>query len=132
MRLVRGVSKWSAATGRACPEAQARAIRHGRPDIRTGLASVPARFGVPVALWVARASHGVMILCLALVPSFLPLGWLYVGGVAAAALLLVCEHALVRAGRIDRAGVAFFQVNIAVSAVLLLAGGADLLVGTTR
>jgi 4-hydroxybenzoate polyprenyltransferase len=56
-----------------------------------------------------------------------PMGWIYFGGIAAVAALLVYEHALVRPDDLTRVNVAFFQVNIAISLGLLVVGVADLL-----
>jgi 4-hydroxybenzoate polyprenyltransferase len=43
------------------------------------------------------------------------LGWIYLAGVAAVALLLVWEHSLVRANDLSRVNQAFFQVNAVIS-----------------
>jgi 4-hydroxybenzoate polyprenyltransferase len=48
--------------------------------------------------------------------------------VAAAAILLVYEHALVRPDDLARVNVAFFQVNIAISMGLFAVGLADLVI----
>lgn len=98
-------------------------------DRAAGLRSIPAWLGVRGALWVARVSHALMVVCLAALPWLFPLGWLWLAGVAAVGLLLVYEHAIVRPDRLDRVNVAFFHVNIAVSVWLMLLGSADALLG---
>ncbi len=55
-----------------------------------------------------------------------PLGRLYLGGVAAVALLLFYEHALVRPDDLTRVNVAFYHVNIGISLGLLVLGLTDL------
>jgi 4-hydroxybenzoate polyprenyltransferase len=92
------------------------------------LRSVPARLGVRGALWLAAACHLGMVVFLAMVPSFYPaFGWIYYGGVASIAGLLVYEHRLVRPDDLSRVNRAFFHVNAVVSLGLLAVGVADLL-----
>jgi len=57
-----------------------------------------------------------------------PLGIIYFVGVAAVAVLLIYEHALVRPDDLSRVNLAFFQVNIAISIGLLAVGVLDLLI----
>ena len=57
---------------------------------------------------------------LSLLPVVFPLlGWKYLLGVGAVALLLVYEHLLVRPDDLTRVNVAFFHVNAVVSLGLL-------------
>jgi len=100
-------------------------------DREEGLHSVPARLGVPGALRLAAACHGVTVLLLALLPLvYPPLGWIFGLGVAGVAGLLVYEHALVRPDDLERVNVAFFHVNAVISLGLLAAGSLDLWLGT--
>ena len=70
------------------------------------------------------------IALLAVLPYCYPhLGWIYWGGVAAVAVLLAYEHALVRPDDLERVNVAFFHVNAVVSIGLFLVGTLDLLLG---
>lgn len=89
-------------------------------DRAAGLRSIPARYGVPRALFVARACHALVppALLLAALPA--GLGAAYLTGVAVAALLLVYEHRLVRADDLSRVDVAFFRVNVAVAVTVLV------------
>jgi 4-hydroxybenzoate polyprenyltransferase len=91
------------------------------------LYSMPGRLGVRGALLLAAACHAAMIVALVALGLSYPLRWLYFAGVAAVAVLLIYEHALVRPDDLTRVNVAFFQVNIAVSLGLLACGVADLL-----
>ncbi len=43
------------------------------------------------------------------------LGWIYLAGTIAVALLLMYEHSLVRADDLSRVNQAFFQVNVIIS-----------------
>ncbi len=80
-------------------------------DRHAGLHSLPARFGVPAALVIARTLHGAALVALALV------GWLgrlhpvYWVGWAAIGGALVQSHRLVRADDLSRVGDAFLSRN---------------------
>ena len=96
-------------------------------DTKTGLNSVPARFGVPAALRIAAAGH---FFCgLALIGLWLSagLGWAFGAGVIGVCGLLIYEHVLVRPDDLSRVGRAFFTVNAVISLGLLAVLGADLL-----
>jgi 4-hydroxybenzoate polyprenyltransferase len=80
-------------------------------DRANGLRSVPADYGIPTAIWMARAWHAGTVLLLAAVGLLMGLGWLYWVGWALAAALLVWEHRLVSPTDLSRVGLAFFNVN---------------------
>jgi 4-hydroxybenzoate polyprenyltransferase len=90
-------------------------------DRRARLRSVPARLGVPGALRLALICHVFMIgtLVAFYFVAAPPLGFLYLGGVAGVALLLLYEHYLVKPDDLSRINQAFFQVNAIVSIGLL-------------
>ncbi len=99
-------------------------------DRSAGLRSIPARMGVRNALRLAALCHAAMVAALVglgLVDSP-PLGVIYFVGVAAVAMLLAYEHAIVRPDDLTRVNLAFFQVNVAISMGLLVVGVADLLI----
>ncbi len=96
-------------------------------DRQAGLHSVPVRLGVAGALRLAAVCHLGMIVLLALLPVVYPqLGWIYMTGIGAVALLLAYEHYLVRPDDLTRVNVAFFQVNAVVSLGLLAIASLDL------
>jgi 4-hydroxybenzoate polyprenyltransferase len=100
-------------------------------DRQMRLRSVPARFGVAGALRLAAACHGATVILLFLLPlAYNALGWIYLSGVAAIAVLLIYEHRLVRPDDLSRVNQAFFHVNAVVSLGLLAAGVADLVVSS--
>ncbi len=89
-------------------------------DQRTGLRSVPARFGVTTSLRIAAGCHAVMFVLL----TFLPLAnehlrWVYGVGLVAVGVLLVVEHRMVKPNDLTRVNAAFFQVNGVISFGLL-------------
>lgn len=95
-------------------------------DRSVGLNSVPARLGVAGALRLATVCHAVMVAALVGLGVSYPMGTVYYAGVAAATLLLVYEHSLVRPDDLDRVNTAFFHVNVIISVGLLAATLIDL------
>ena len=99
-------------------------------DRRARLHSVPVSFGVPGALRLAAACHAATVALLACLPLVYPhFGWLYWGGIAAVAVLLVYEHSVVSPNDLSRVNIAFFRVNAVISLGLFAVGSLDLLVG---
>jgi len=95
-------------------------------DSREGLFSLPRRFGMNGALWIARVFHIAMIGCLLMLSASFGLGFLSWAGIAAIVLLLLYEHSLVRADDLSRVDAAFFTVNGYVSVLFFLFWAADI------
>ena len=89
-------------------------------DRAQGLRSVPARFGIPVALRVAQVNHVLTAGALALLGALMGLGAVYWFGWLAVAALLVYEHSLVRPNDLSRLDVAFFNVNGYIAVIVLV------------
>jgi 4-hydroxybenzoate polyprenyltransferase len=64
-------------------------------DRAHGLRSIPVRFGVGRALVISRSMHAIAVMALAALAAIVPLGRIYLAGVAAVAVLLVYEQSLV-------------------------------------
>lgn len=96
-------------------------------DRRTGLHSIPQRFGVSKALWIARAIHALMFVSLALFFRAAHLGPLGLAGVVATGALLVYQHSIVRADDLSRLNAAFFTTNAFVSVILFVTMGGEVL-----
>ena len=99
-------------------------------DRRTGLYSIPARFGVVGALWISALLHGAMLGLLALLP------WIYNGpalgpaywiGWAGCLALIFYQHWIVRPGDLSRLNAAFFTANGALSVWLFALTAVDIL-----
>jgi 4-hydroxybenzoate polyprenyltransferase len=88
-------------------------------DRRQGLHSMPQRWGVARALWVARGFHAAALGFLGAAGASAGLGAWYALGVLLVAALLVYEHSLVRADDLSRIDVAFFTLNGMVSIAFL-------------
>ncbi len=76
-------------------------------DRAHGLQSIPARFGVAAALAISRALHVVTVLALAALALVVPLGPVYLAGVAAVAALLAYEQSLVSPDDLSQVARAF-------------------------
>jgi 4-hydroxybenzoate polyprenyltransferase len=92
-------------------------------DRQEGLRSIPARFGIARALWIARGLHAGAFLALVWLFIVTKLGPVALVGVIATAGLLVYQHRLVRAGDLSRLNAAFFTTNAFVSVILLATFG---------
>ena len=88
-------------------------------DRREGLHSVPARFGIPAALRIARFLHLAALLAMAAVGWAAGLHAAYWVGVAVIAMIFIRQHALVRSDDLSRVGVAFLNMNGAISVLYL-------------
>lgn len=64
-------------------------------DRAHGLNSIPVRFGVARALSISRVMHVATVICMLALAAFVPLGPIYIGGVALVAALLFYEQSLV-------------------------------------
>lgn len=95
-------------------------------DQIAGLFSLPKRFGIAGALWIARLFHVVMVGCLVALSLSFDLGWLSFAGIAAVVALLLYEHSLVKADDLSRVNAAFFTVNGYVSVLFFLFWAADM------
>lgn len=100
-------------------------------DKKAGLRSIPARFGIRNALWIARLFHVQAFLALVLLYLVTGLGWLALAGVAAVGLLLLYQHTLVTPTDLSRMNAAFFTTNAFVSVILFISFGAAVFVGRT-
>lgn len=96
-------------------------------DRREGLHSVPARFGLSKALWLAALLHLGMIALLGHVFWKQGLGALSLAGLALVALLVAYEHSLVKPSDLSRINTAFFTVNGWISVLLFVTTGLDII-----
>jgi 4-hydroxybenzoate polyprenyltransferase len=89
-------------------------------DRKQGIHSVPRRFGITGALWIARGMHVLAAAALLALGIWLELNFFYYIGWAIAVLLLIYENRLARLDDMSRIGVAFFRVNSYISVQLLV------------
>lgn len=95
-------------------------------DVKAGLHSIPQRFGIANALWIARLLHLLMFLALVAVYVLTGLHWIGLIGLFATAALLLYQHSIVRANDLSRLNAAFFTTNAFVSVILFLTIAADI------
>jgi 4-hydroxybenzoate polyprenyltransferase len=96
-------------------------------DVKSGLFSIPQRFGIANALWVSRFLHFGMIVCLLVLVRAFDLGVLALVGVAVVIGLLLWEHRLVKADDLSRVDAAFFTMNGYVSVIFFVFWATDIL-----
>jgi 4-hydroxybenzoate polyprenyltransferase len=89
-------------------------------DRKTGLHSIPQRFGIRRSLWISRVSHAVTMAALFWLSIELSLGWLYLTGVFIALCLIVYEHTLVKESDLSKLDLAFFNMNGYISVTVFL------------
>jgi len=94
-------------------------------DHRLGLHSLPKRYGVKAALIVSGVLHVVMFGILIAAARVEHLGWIAFAGLAAVALLLAYEHALVKPSDLSRINAAFFTINGYVSVLFFVTWAVD-------
>lgn len=99
-------------------------------DARFGVYSIPQKFGIAKALWIARLLHLVAFGAMLFVGQVFGLGWVYYAGVLAIGVLLVYEHRLVRPDDLSKAGIAFMNLNAAISVAYFLFTAVDILIVT--
>ena len=92
-------------------------------DKRSGLYSIPARYGIARSLWMARIFHFQAFAVLLLLYLMSSLGWVALVGVGAVGTLLVYQHTLVKPNDLSKMNAAFFTTNAFVSVILFAAFG---------
>jgi 4-hydroxybenzoate polyprenyltransferase len=90
-------------------------------DVRDGVHSVPADFGIARGLVITRVCHAATFVLLLLGGRMVGAGWPWYAAVLIAGILLAYENAIVKADDLSRVNAAFFTTN-GVIAVILLAG----------
>ncbi|GGU09013.1 MULTISPECIES: menaquinone biosynthesis prenyltransferase MqnP [Streptomyces] len=104
----------------ACQDVQA--------DRAHGVKSVPARFGIPAALWGARGAHVVTAALLVWYAVATDAGLFFWAGLLIVAVAFVYEHSIVRPHDLSRLNRAFFTVNGFIGMALFVCALLDLLV----
>ena len=101
-------------------------------DSKTGLHSIPRRFGIANSLLIARLFHLCAFLALLTLYWITQLGVVSLIGVLATGVLLIYQHRLVRADDLSKLNAAFFTTNAFVSVILFVTFGVPVLVRNLR
>ncbi|MEV0257629.1 menaquinone biosynthesis prenyltransferase MqnP [Streptomyces sp. NPDC050732] len=97
-------------------------------DREVGVKSVPARFGIPAAIWGARGCHLVTTALFVWYAASTGAGVFFWLGLAVVAGAFVYEHSIVKPHDLSRLNRAFFQVNGFIGIALFACALLDLLV----
>lgn len=92
------------------------------------LHSIPVRFGITQSLWISRGLHVATVICMLALAWLVPLGPIYLGGVALVAALLIYQQSLVSADDLSQVKRAF-DLNGWVGILYFVATGLALYVG---
>jgi 4-hydroxybenzoate polyprenyltransferase len=97
-------------------------------DREIGVHSVPARYGVPFALWASTVAHVVTFGLFVWYGYLVGFGWPWWVGLGVTALAFAYEHAIVKPSDLSRVNRAFFTANGVVGIVLFVFALVDLVV----
>ena len=92
-------------------------------DRRAGLRSIPARYGIKNALWVARLFHFQAFVVLLLLWVILGSAWPALVGIGLVAALFIYQHSVIKPNDLSQMNAAFFTSNAFVSVILMAAFG---------
>jgi 4-hydroxybenzoate polyprenyltransferase len=95
-------------------------------DRRRGLHSIPQRFGINSALWIARFMHALMFAALVWLFFAVPLEYVGCAGILATGALLVYQHSIIKPDDLTRLNAAFFTTNAFVSVILFVTIAIDI------
>jgi 4-hydroxybenzoate polyprenyltransferase len=95
-------------------------------DTKNGLHSIPAKFGVKNALYIAKFFHVITLICLVMIGILAPeLGVIYFIGVLLITGLFVMEYRIISPTNLTNVNIASYSINQLVSIVLLVSGVVD-------
>ncbi|WP_314585404.1 UbiA-like polyprenyltransferase [Paenibacillus terrigena] len=97
-------------------------------DKSQGLHSIPVRFGLKGALWIARGFH--ILTAIGFISLYLmtDLSWMYFAGMIIAYAILFYEHKMVKPHDLSKVNTAFFSMNGILSVVVFVFTFLDLVV----
>lgn len=98
-------------------------------DRAHGINSIPARWGIPGALWISSGLHVMATVALIVAGILAPnLGVLYFVAIGIVGVLLVYEHVIVKSDNLARATIASYHVNEVIGVVFMVFSVVDILV----
>ena len=98
-------------------------------DRVNGLHSIPAKFGVKNAIFIAMFFHCITFLCLVIIGILAPeLGMIYYIGITIIACLFIIEYRIISPTNLTNVNIASYSINQLVSIALLVSGLLDTLI----
>jgi 4-hydroxybenzoate polyprenyltransferase len=97
-------------------------------DRKEGLYSIPSRFGIPKALFLAKLFHVFTAIGFMSLYFLTELSWVYFVGIILAYLILIYEHRLVTPKDLSKLNTAFFTMNGVLSVLVFTTTWIDLAV----
>ena len=98
-------------------------------DVKNGIHSIPARFGVKNALHISSAFHILAVAFLIVIGLLSPdLGIIYFAGLTINIVLFIIQHKLVAPDNLKNVKVASYSINQVISIVFLITGVLDCLI----
>ena len=92
-------------------------------DTANGIHSIPSKFGVKNALYIAMTFHIITVICLIVIGFLAPqLNFIYYIGIIIIAGLFVVEYRMISPSNLTNANIASYNVNQLVSIVFLTTG----------
>ncbi|MEK6264912.1 MAG: putative 4-hydroxybenzoate polyprenyltransferase [Clostridium sp.] len=89
-------------------------------DRKTGLYSIPAKFGLKGALYISAFFHFITILLLIILYFIMHLGLIYLFGILISASLLALEHYIVSPSNEKKMKLASYNINQVVSVLIFI------------
>lgn len=89
-------------------------------DKSNGLYSIPSRFGIKNAFFIARVSHVLSFAILVYAGIYSNLGYAYFIFLSIIGILFLIEHFLVKENDLSKLPIAFFHINASISIVLFI------------
>ena len=80
-------------------------------DRRSGLFSIPSRFGTSVSLWISRFTHLLAFGSFTALYILSSLSWIFLGGLILSGIILFYEHAILKKDDLSRLNQSFFMMN---------------------
>ncbi|WP_291633951.1 UbiA-like polyprenyltransferase [Clostridium sp.] len=97
-------------------------------DRKTGLFSIPARFGLKGALYISTLFHFIMILLLISLHFIIHTGWMYLLGIFISSILLALEHYIVSPTNEKKMKIASYNINQIVSVLIFICTALDVFI----
>lgn len=89
-------------------------------DRKSGLFSIPAKFGLKYALYISSLFHFITILLLISLYFIMHRGWVYLLGIFISAILLTIEHYIVSPSNTNKMKIASYNINQVVSVCIFI------------